>query len=91
MQNGGSQDKCFYPTLTLMIDSYIASLLIFTISGGFRGGAMGASAPPAESMIKKILTYLFSSQCTVGTFCVFCKPGLEVSTLKIKSAVNCHT
>ena len=22
-------------------------------SGGFRGGAMGASAPPAESMVKK--------------------------------------
>ena len=37
-------------------------------SGGFRGGALGASAPPAESMVKKILTYLFSSQCTVGTF-----------------------
>ena len=38
------------------------------ISGGFRGGALGASAPPAESIVKKILTYLFSSQCTVGTF-----------------------
>ena len=22
-------------------------------SGGFRGGALGASAPPAESMVKK--------------------------------------
>ena len=32
------------------------------------GGALGASAPPAESMVKKILTYLLSSQCTVGIF-----------------------
>ena len=24
-------------------------------------------------------------------FCVFCKPGLEVSTLEIKTAVSCHT
>ena len=32
------------------------------------GGALGASAPPAESMVNKILTYLFSYQCTVGTF-----------------------
>ena len=23
-----------------------------SISGGFRGGALGASAPPAESMVK---------------------------------------
>ena len=25
------------------------------------GGALGASAPPAESMVKKFLTYLFTS------------------------------
>ena len=31
------------------------------------GGALGASAPPAESMVK-YLNLPFSSQCTVGTF-----------------------
>ena len=33
--------------------------LLTLASGGFRGGALGASAPPAESMVKKILTDLF--------------------------------
>ena len=41
--------------------------ILVSSSGGFRGGALGASAPPAESMVK-ILTYLFSAQCSVGTF-----------------------
>ena len=27
-------------------------LQLVTTSGGFRGGALGASAPPAESMVK---------------------------------------
>ena len=28
-------------------------IMIIRNSGGFRGGALGASAPPAESMVKK--------------------------------------
>ena len=29
------------------------AFLKILVSGGFRGGALGASAPPAESMVKK--------------------------------------
>ena len=62
------------------------------ISGGFRGGgALGASAPPAESIVKKILNYLFPSQWTIGTFLCVLLTGFKVSILEIKTAVNCHT
>ena len=35
------------------MDVFCVRTQIFLISGGFRGGALGASAPPAESMVKK--------------------------------------
>ena len=38
-----------------------------TLSGGFRGGALGALAPQLSPW-KKILTYLSSPQCTICTF-----------------------
>ena len=37
-------------------------------SGGFRGGCFGCFSTPSWDHGKNILTYLFSSQCTVGTF-----------------------
>ena len=43
------------------LSTYDFSTLYTTLphnSGGFRGGALGASAPPAESIVKKILTFL---------------------------------
>ena len=37
--------------------------------GGFRGGVLWVlQHPHAESIVKKILTYLFPSQLTIGTF-----------------------
>ena len=39
--------------------SQVDNFLILKCSGGFRGGALGASAPPGEPIIKKILTYHF--------------------------------
>ena len=45
------------------------------------GGALGASAPPAESMVKK---NLFSSQCTVGTFLCSVSPVLKSAPLRFK-------
>ena len=60
-------------------------------SGGFRGGALGASAPPAESMVKKNLKLPFPSQWTIGTFLCVLFTGFKVSILEIKTAVNCQT
>ena len=59
-----------------------------SFSGGIRGGgALGASAPTAESIVKKILAYLFPSQWTIGTFlsqCVFCEPVLKAAPKRLK-------
>ena len=44
-----SVTKCVLPEICSLFMPY----MVQRISGGFRGGALGASAPPAESMVKK--------------------------------------
>ena len=53
------------------------------------GGALGASAPPAESMEKNLNLPVFFSMYGRSLFA--CSVSPKVSTLEIKTAVNCHT
>ena len=64
--------KCSRPFNTVIYSEILLGKLgntcYTTVADLGGGGALGASAPPAESMEKNILTYLFSSRYTVGTF-----------------------
>ena len=45
-----------------------------TLSGGFRGGALGALAPPAESMEKNLNLPFFSSMYDMYLFACSVRP-----------------
>ena len=54
----------YITSTTLSIARSIVVVVVFfcqVISGGFRGGALGASAPPAESMVKNLNLPFFDS------------------------------
>ena len=44
---------CICPLTAVLLKQINSSYDIMSGSGGFRGGALGASAPPAESIVEK--------------------------------------